>query len=172
MAAFCASGTHVPERTLRSGSRNPPFSARPNLNLNRSMSVSPFDHPLLSALLGDEETARAFSVKAEIAAMVAVERALVEAQAAEGVIRPAAARVIGAALDSFTPDMGRLKAGTAQDGIAVPELVRQIRQGVAQQYADEVHLGATSQDIIDTALVLRLKPIVELFDGRLAEIAG
>src|SRR5262245_44504103 len=44
MAAFCACGTHVPERTLRSGSRNPPFwSLRahlrfrrgPNLNLNR-----------------------------------------------------------------------------------------------------------------------------------------
>jgi hypothetical protein len=34
MAALFASGAHVPERTLRSGSRNPPFSARPDLNLN------------------------------------------------------------------------------------------------------------------------------------------
>ena len=32
--AFCASGTHVAERTLLAGSRNPPFSARPDLNLN------------------------------------------------------------------------------------------------------------------------------------------
>jgi 3-carboxy-cis,cis-muconate cycloisomerase len=134
------------------------------------MSVSPFDHPLLSALLGDEETARAFSVNAEIAAMVSVERALAEAEAQEGVVRPAAARVIGAALDSFTPDMGRLKAGTARDGIAVPELVRQIRQGVAQQYADEVHFGATSQDIVDSALALRLKPAVEGLDRKLAEL--
>ena len=34
MAVFCASGTHVPKRTLRAGSRKPPFSPRPNLNLN------------------------------------------------------------------------------------------------------------------------------------------
>jgi hypothetical protein len=35
MAVFCASVAHVPERTLRYGSRNPPFSARHDLNLNR-----------------------------------------------------------------------------------------------------------------------------------------
>jgi 3-carboxy-cis,cis-muconate cycloisomerase len=134
------------------------------------MSVSPFDNPLLSALLGDEEAARAFSVSAEIAAMIAVERALVEAEAAEGVVRPAAARAIGAALDSFTPDMGRLAAGIARDGVVVPDLVRQIRMGVAEQYADEVHFGATSQDIIDTALVFRLKPIVERFDRQLGDL--
>src|SRR5262245_50129298 len=134
------------------------------------MTVSPFDNPLLSALLGDEETARAFSVKAEVAAMVAVERALAEAEAAEGVIRPAAARVIGAALDSFTPDMGRLRAGVARDGMMVPELVKQIREGVAEQYRAEVHFGSTSQDITDTALVLRLKPVVAGFDNQLGEL--
>ena len=32
MAVFSASGAHVPKSTLRSGSRNPPFSARPDLN--------------------------------------------------------------------------------------------------------------------------------------------
>ena len=58
------------------------------------MTVSPFDHPLLSGLLGDEETARLFSVEAEIAAMLAFERALAEAEAAEGIIGRAAARAI------------------------------------------------------------------------------
>jgi 3-carboxy-cis,cis-muconate cycloisomerase len=135
------------------------------------MSVSPFDHPLLSALLGDEEAARAFSVNAEVAAMVAVERALAEAEAGEGVIRPAAARVIGAALDSFTPDMAKLRAGVARDGMMVPELVRQIREGVAEQHRAEVHFGSTSQDVTDTALALRLKPVVARFDDQLGELA-
>jgi 3-carboxy-cis,cis-muconate cycloisomerase len=53
----------------------------------------------------------------------------------------------------------------------VPELVKQIRLGVADQYRDEVHFGATSQDIIDTALIVRLKPIVERFDKRLGELS-
>src|SRR5262245_5280728 len=36
-AVFCASVAHVPGRTLRYGSRNPPFSARHDLNLNRPL---------------------------------------------------------------------------------------------------------------------------------------
>jgi 3-carboxy-cis,cis-muconate cycloisomerase len=136
------------------------------------MTVSPFDHPLLSSLLGDEETARAFSAASEIAAMIAVERALVEAEVAERVVEPAAARAILTALDSFTPDMGKLKAAVARDGVVVPELVRQIRLGVAEPFREQVHFGATSQDIIDTALMLRLKPIVERFDGLLADLTG
>ncbi|TIU31278.1 MAG: 3-carboxy-cis,cis-muconate cycloisomerase, partial [Mesorhizobium sp.] len=42
------------------------------------MTVSPFDHPLLSGLLGDEEAARHFSVEADIAAMLGFERALAD----------------------------------------------------------------------------------------------
>ena len=50
------------------------------------MTVSPFDHPLLSSLLGDEEAAWHFSVEADIDAMLAFERALAEAEAECGVI--------------------------------------------------------------------------------------
>ena len=56
------------------------------------MTISVFDHPILSALLGDEEVSRAFSVEADIRAMLAFEKALASAQAALGVI-PAEAAV-------------------------------------------------------------------------------
>lgn len=125
------------------------------------MTVSPFDHPLLSSLLGDEETARHFSVEAEIAAMLAFERALAEAEAENGVIGRDAAAAIVAALSSFRPDTGLLRAGVAKDGVMVPELVRQIRMAVGKAHGASVHFGATSQDAIDTALVLRLKSVVE-----------
>ncbi|MEI9402464.1 3-carboxy-cis,cis-muconate cycloisomerase [Mesorhizobium argentiipisi] len=125
------------------------------------MTVSPFDHPLLSSLLGDEETARHFSVEAEIAAMLAFERALAEADAENGIIGRDAAAAIVAALFSFRPDTGLLRDGVAKDGVMVPELVRQIRAAVGEPHGASVHLGATSQDVIDTALVLRLKFLVE-----------
>jgi 3-carboxy-cis,cis-muconate cycloisomerase len=134
------------------------------------MTVSPFDHPLLSALVGDEETAQAFSLHAEIAAMIAVEQALAEAEADAGVIAPAAAGAIVAALGAFSPDMAGLRTGVARDGLAIPELIRQLRAHVGPQWADAVHFGTTSQDIIDTALVLRLKPVLQRFDGRLAAL--
>lgn len=44
------------------------------------MTVSPFDHPLLSGLVGDEEAARLFSLQADIEAMLRFERALAEAE--------------------------------------------------------------------------------------------
>jgi len=125
------------------------------------MTVSPFDHPLLSALLGDEEASRLFSVEAEIAAALAFERALAEAEAESGIIAGDAAAAIAAALGSFRPDTALLRTAVARDGVMVPELVRQIRAAVGEPHGGFVHLGATSQDVIDTSLVLRLKSILE-----------
>ena len=136
------------------------------------MTVSPFDHPLLSAILGDEETARQFSAESELAAMIAFERALAEAEAAEGIIDQAAADAIVPALARFSPDMAKLRAGVARDGLVVPELVRQLREAVGEPHGAKVHFGSTSQDVIDTALVLRLKPVVERFDRQLVELIG
>ncbi|TPM29813.1 3-carboxy-cis,cis-muconate cycloisomerase [Mesorhizobium sp. B2-3-3] len=125
------------------------------------MTVSPFDHPLLSALLGDVEAARQFSVEAEIEAMLAFERALAQAEAESGIITKDAASAITVALASFRLDTALLRAAAARDGVIVPELVRQLRTAVGEQHGDKVHFGATSQDVVDTGLVLRLKSVVE-----------
>ncbi|MDX8513003.1 3-carboxy-cis,cis-muconate cycloisomerase [Mesorhizobium captivum] len=125
------------------------------------MTVSPFDHPLLSGLLGDEEAARHFSLEADIAAMLSFERALAEAEAECGLITHDAADAIVKVLASFRPDTAKLHAGVATDGVVVPELVRQIRAAVGGQYGEFVHFGATSQDVIDTSLVLRLRAAID-----------
>ncbi|TIT74787.1 MAG: 3-carboxy-cis,cis-muconate cycloisomerase, partial [Mesorhizobium sp.] len=118
------------------------------------MTVSPFDHPLLSGLLGDEEAARHFSVEADIAAMLAFERAMA----------------------AFRPDTAKLRAGVARDGVVVPELVRQIRAAVGGQHSEFVHFGATSQDVIDSSLVLRLSGAVDhiglLLSENIVRLAG
>jgi len=125
------------------------------------MTVSPFDHPLLSGLLGDEEAARLFSVEAEITAMLDFERALAQAQAENGVIAGDAEAAIQSALASLRPDTAKLRAGVAKDGVVVPELVRQIKAAVGEPHNAFVHFGATSQDVIDTALVLRLRQAID-----------
>ncbi|HWK65988.1 MAG TPA: 3-carboxy-cis,cis-muconate cycloisomerase [Rhizobiaceae bacterium] len=131
------------------------------------MTVSPFDHPILSGLLGDEEVAEHFSTEAEIAAFVRFESALAEAEATEGVISAEAGQAIAQALGAFRPDVARLRAETARDGVVVPELVRQMRDAVGEPYGRYVHFGATSQDVIDTGLVLRLVPVLDIFADRL-----
>lgn len=139
------------------------------------MSVSAFEHPFLSGLVGDDETGQLFSVKAEIDAMLAFETGLAKAEAACGIIPAEAAERIAAALHAFEPDMDGLKKGTGRDGVVVAELVRQLRDAVNQQAgggeaARHVHFGATSQDVIDTALVIRLKQASILFIERLAAL--
>jgi 3-carboxy-cis,cis-muconate cycloisomerase len=134
------------------------------------VSVSAFDHPVLGALLGDAETAQFFSFEADLAAMLAFEAALAEAQAALGLIPADAARRIGEACRDFAPDRGRLAAGVARDGVAAPALVALLREAVGEPHAAFLHRGATSQDVIDTSLTIRLKSVCALLEARLARL--
>jgi 3-carboxy-cis,cis-muconate cycloisomerase len=131
------------------------------------MTISAFDHPILSALLSDEEVSRAFSVEADLSAMLEFEKALASAQAAVGLISEDAAARIGEVCTSFSPDIAALREGTAKDGVVAPTLVKLLRQKVGDPHAAKVHFGATSQDVIDTSLILRLKPLMASFGARL-----
>jgi 3-carboxy-cis,cis-muconate cycloisomerase len=123
--------------------------------------------PLLQALVGDEEVEAFFSDAAELAAMLRAEAALAQAGAGAGLIDREAARRIGEACRAFQPDWAGLAEGLARDGAVVPELVKQLRAAIGEPHGRSVHLGATSQDIVDTALVLRLKDVLAIVERRL-----
>jgi 3-carboxy-cis,cis-muconate cycloisomerase len=138
------------------------------------MTVSPFDSALTGPLLSDAETAALFTDRTVLRTMLKVEAALAEAQARCGVIGAGAASVIAAAAGALDPDPAALAARTAEDGVPLPALVTALRQAVAASAGDEaaqaVHWGATSQDIIDTGLVLRLRRAIGILDGRIATL--
>ena len=136
------------------------------------MTTSPFDHPFLSGLLGDDEIARYFSAEADIRAMLSFEAALARAEAIHGLIPAEAARRIAEICAGLSPDLHHLRAATARDGVVVPELIKQLRAEVGEEAAKSLHLGATSQDVIDTSLMIRLKAVVFLFAGRLSAIVA
>ncbi|OWV61264.1 3-carboxy-cis,cis-muconate cycloisomerase [Rhizobium sp. N122] len=136
------------------------------------MTASPFDHPFLSGLVGDDEFAPYFSAEADIRAMLSFEAALARAEAAHGLIPAEAARKITEICAGFSPDLASLRSATARDGVVVPELIKQLRAEIGEEAAKSLHLGATSQDVIDTSLMIRLKAVVFLFTGRLSTIAG
>ncbi|WP_337270669.1 3-carboxy-cis,cis-muconate cycloisomerase [Oryzifoliimicrobium ureilyticus] len=134
------------------------------------MAFSPFEHPFLSGLLGDEEIAPYLSADADIKAMLRFEAALAEAEARLGLIPAEAAEDIVAACDRFEPDVAKLKVAVGQDSVVIPELVKQLRQAVGGTSAEYVHFGATSQDAIDTSLMLRLKAVRAILLDRLTQI--
>jgi 3-carboxy-cis,cis-muconate cycloisomerase len=85
-----------------------------------------------------------------IAAMLEVERALALAEERAGVVPPGAAAAVDEAARAFAMDAGTLRAEGARAGTPVIPLVR----ALAGSGASWVHWGATSQDVIDSALAL------------------
>jgi 3-carboxy-cis,cis-muconate cycloisomerase len=128
------------------------------------------DH--LDLLLADPELGVFLSAEADLSAMLRVEVALARACGECGLIPADAAQVIQLAVADFRPDIGQLARDTRRDGIVVAGLVKQLRAHVGEPHGQYVHFGATSQDIIDTALAMRLKGILGLFDIRLKVLAG
>ncbi|WP_297107519.1 3-carboxy-cis,cis-muconate cycloisomerase [uncultured Devosia sp.] len=125
---------------------------------------------LLSALAGDPEIETLLSDEAQLAAMLAFERALAEASAEVGFISEDAATTILSALRSFQPDWPDLEAGMAQDGVVVPALIRQLKALFPEPHRAALHKGATSQDVTDTALMLQLAEIFDVYEARLSAL--
>lgn len=125
---------------------------------------------LLSALAGDAEIENLLSDRAQIDAMVQAEQALAEASAEAGWISADDATQVGLGIAAFEPDWPALAAGMAQDGVVVPALVKQLRVKIAEPHRGALHKGATSQDIIDTALMLQLAPVFDVYETRLLNV--
>src|SRR5687767_940882 len=115
-----------------------------------------------------------FSSIARLQALLDVEAALAEAEASLGVIPRAAAAPIRQAARAELYDTVAIESEARQAGnLAIP-LVRHLTARVASADAVSaryVHWGATSQDIIDTALVLQLRESVPVIIADLARAA-
>jgi 3-carboxy-cis,cis-muconate cycloisomerase len=108
--------------------------------------------------------------------MLDFEAALARAEAATGVIPAGAAKPITAACKAGALDIGALaEAATRSGNLAIP-LVKALTAEVAKADAEAaryVHWGATSQDVIDTAVMLTLRAAIDALLGDLDRaIAG
>jgi 3-carboxy-cis,cis-muconate cycloisomerase len=140
------------------------------------VSVSPFDSALYRDLFGDAELHRLFSDTAEVRAMMLVLGALAKAQGAAGVIPEVSGRFLHRAMMEAQVDPAGLAEATGRNGVTVPGLVETLRKSLdAPEHAQYLHWGATSQDIQDTALMLRMRQalaLIESADGVRAVDAG
>lgn len=136
------------------------------------MSVSPLDSSLHTGLLGDSELAGLFSDEAEIAAMIAVERALARVEGRLGVIPADAAATLDERLATARVEPAALASGMARDGVAAPALVAALRRDLPVEAGAWLHWGFTSQDLADTALVLRLRPLLDAWERRLVALGA
>ena len=116
-----------------------------------------FDDPILGGLLGDDTMLALWSSKRQLQHMLAFEAAWSRALGDE---------TGAAAIEQVKLDVEAIRVGMSKDGVPIPALVRQLK-AIA---GPDVHKGATSQDVIDTALSLTLRETSDALDKRLAAL--
>ena len=132
------------------------------------MAVSPLSSGIYGGLYADAELGQLFSDSAEIRAMLLFEGALATVQGNLAIIPADAAAVIHRGALDIVLDPKSLRDGTAEAGIPVPALVERFRRDLPDPAVRQwVHFGATTQDVMDTSLVLRLRRVLEIYDARL-----
>ncbi len=125
------------------------------------MSFSALDSALTGPLFATAEMRAVFSDRARIGAMLRVEAALARAEARfdlapEGL--PAAVE----AIDPGSLDLEKLGAETALAGVPVIPFVKAVQARLPKDLEPAFHKGATTQDVLDTALVLQMREALAL----------
>jgi 3-carboxy-cis,cis-muconate cycloisomerase len=132
------------------------------------MAGSVFDSPLHAKLFPAGDMGRLFTDTAEVRAMMLVEGSLAKVQGTLGIIPEISAAAIHRASLELQIDPSGLGTATGQNGVSIPGLVAEFRKLMqAPEHAQYLHFGATSQDITDTALMLRLRQLLALQENGL-----
>lgn len=135
------------------------------------MSTTVFDSALFRDMFGTAEMRGVFSDRALIERYIEVEIALAKAEARCGVI-PEQAAVQIAELSRFESlDLAHMQHETEIVGYPILPLVEQLSKlcGEAGRY---VHWGATTQDIMDTAVVLQVRAALALVERDIQAVRG
>jgi 3-carboxy-cis,cis-muconate cycloisomerase len=124
---------------------------------------------LLGDIFGTDRMREVFDSRSLLQAWLDVEAALADAEAEVGLIPADAARAIRQAANAQFFDLDELRREMLVSQHPLVPTVRALAEaaGDAGRY---VHWGATTQDVMDTALVLQVRKALDLVDATLLEI--
>jgi len=129
---------------------------------------------LLDPLFTTDRMRAVFSDRGRLQGMLDFEAALARAEARVGVVPAAAVGPIVAECRAEALDVDELARGAALSGNTAIPVVKALTALVAkrdQSAARYVHWGATSQDAMDTGLVLQLRDALDLIEADLARLS-
>jgi 3-carboxy-cis,cis-muconate cycloisomerase len=135
------------------------------------MPSTPFDSTLFRDFFGTPAMRAVFSDEALVGRYLEVEAALARVQAKLGIIPEQAAREIAAKARTEAIDVARLKTETERVGYPILPLVRQIAERCADGLGEYAHWGATTQDIMDCAVVLQVRDALAIVQADLIAVA-
>jgi 3-carboxy-cis,cis-muconate cycloisomerase len=135
------------------------------------MSVNPADSEVFGTVFGTDEMRAVFGDRALVQKMLDVEAALARVEARLGIIPMPAAEAITAAAAVERVDLAALGASTRVVGYPVVGLAKALGQAAGGAAPRYVHWGATTQDILDSAVVLQIRNGLSLIARDIAAIA-
>jgi 3-carboxy-cis,cis-muconate cycloisomerase len=135
------------------------------------MSIHPADSEIFGALWATDEMRALFSDATQLKFMLDVEAALARAQARLGLVPLQVAEAIINAARVENLRIERIAEGTREAGVPIAALVSELGRVAGEEAARYIHLGATSQDILDTALVLQMRGALEYLRRDLLALA-
>jgi 3-carboxy-cis,cis-muconate cycloisomerase len=128
---------------------------------------------LNSFLFSTPEMTRVFSPQSQLRAMMRFEWALTQALEKSALAAAGSSQVLESFLDAGFIDAESLQGKAADAGnVAIP-FVHQLTASVKERdesAARAIHLGATSQDVLDTALILQIRDALPLLEEVLARL--
>jgi 3-carboxy-cis,cis-muconate cycloisomerase len=122
-------------------------------------------------LLGSDKMREIFSDNSTISAYLEVERALAVVQARLGLIPQGAADAIVEHAHLTNIDLIRYENRTAVIGAPILPVVEEIVAAVPDGLGEWAHYGTTTQDIMDTGLVLQIRRAFDVIEHDLASIS-
>jgi 3-carboxy-cis,cis-muconate cycloisomerase len=134
------------------------------------MSASVIESSLFKDIFGTDEMRKIWDDLNTVQKWLDVEAALARAQAKLGIIPAAYANEISKKARVELIDMDELKRGIDKTTHPLMPLVRVFRTVCAGDAGEFIHWGATTQDIMDTGLVLQIKESLELVEPCLSAV--
>ncbi len=124
---------------------------------------------LFSGMFSRGPVAAEVSERAFLQAMLDFEVALGRALAGAGIATDRAASEIADAADAAAFDLAAIGRAAADSATLVPAMLSQLRARLGDEATAHLHQGATSQDVVDTALMLVAKRALAPLIDELAE---
>lgn len=134
------------------------------------LTASPLDSIVFSGLFSTEAMRTIFTDQTRVQRYLDVEMALARVQARLGIIPGAAADEINRHGDANAYDLEALATATVRAGTPIVPVVNALVKKCADGHGEWAHWGATTQDIMDTGMVLQLRDALALVENDLTAI--
>jgi len=135
------------------------------------MTFSALDSELTGPLFASAGMRAAFSDRARIEAMLRAEAALAAAESSAGLAPKGLAAAIGK-ITADDLDLAAIGARAGDAGVLTIPFVQAVEAKLPANLRGHFHYGATSQDILDTAMVLQMRAGLDLIEAEISAIVA